>query len=93
MACGIPLVCSPWEDTENLFTEGKDYLIAHDKNDMIQKLYNILNDVELSNGLSIHAMGTILANHTCAHRVDQLENICKELGLNTDIIEPKIQQL
>ncbi len=26
MACGIPLLCSTWYDSENLFTAGKDYL-------------------------------------------------------------------
>src|SRR5690606_5640036 len=26
LACGIPLVCAPWSDTENLFHRGRDYL-------------------------------------------------------------------
>ena len=28
LACGIPLVCSPWDDAEGLFTPGQDYLVA-----------------------------------------------------------------
>src|SRR5581483_11405209 len=28
LACGMPLVCSPWNDLEGLFTPGKDYLVA-----------------------------------------------------------------
>src|SRR5581483_2254194 len=28
LACGIPLVCSPWHDSENLFEAGRDYLVA-----------------------------------------------------------------
>jgi len=28
LACGIPLICSPWNDKENLFSPGKDFLVA-----------------------------------------------------------------
>ena len=28
LACGIPLVCSPWADTEGLFRSGQDYVLA-----------------------------------------------------------------
>jgi spore maturation protein CgeB len=28
LACGIPLVCSPWSDSEGLFRPGHDYLVA-----------------------------------------------------------------
>jgi spore maturation protein CgeB len=28
LACGIPLLSSPWDDTESLFTPGKDFLVA-----------------------------------------------------------------
>src|SRR5690606_14775845 len=34
MACGIPLVCSPWDDAEGLFSPGSDYLVAHDTEQM-----------------------------------------------------------
>ena len=29
LACGIPLICAPWEDCEGLFRPHQDYLIAH----------------------------------------------------------------
>src|SRR5206468_4012209 len=28
LACGIPLISAPWEDAENLFTPGEDFLVA-----------------------------------------------------------------
>ena len=28
LACGIPLVCAPWQDSEGLFHPGQDYLVA-----------------------------------------------------------------
>src|SRR5699024_10445714 len=28
LACGIPLVCAPWDDAEALFSPGEDYLLA-----------------------------------------------------------------
>ena len=38
LACGIPLVCAPWEDSEGLFTPGKDYLVAEDGAAMTRQL-------------------------------------------------------
>src|SRR6202044_2340210 len=28
LACGIPLICAPWSDSESLFRPGQDYLVA-----------------------------------------------------------------
>ncbi|MFP4418624.1 MAG: glycosyltransferase, partial [Chitinispirillaceae bacterium] len=41
LACGIPLICSPWTDSENMFTEGKDYLIAHSGNQMKKYIWEL----------------------------------------------------
>lgn len=88
LACGIPLICSPWEDTENLFRPGMDLLIASDGNKMKMMIRDVLNDNELAEFLSRHGLETILNHHTCAHRVDQLMRICKDLGVheNKDLI-------
>ena len=34
LACGIPLVCAPWTDTEELFRSGQDYVVARDGAEM-----------------------------------------------------------
>lgn len=92
MACGIPLICSPWDDNEKLFTEGNDYLMAHNGDEMVQKLQFLLSHDQEAAKLSQHALKTILSKHTCAHRVDQLENILRESGLPEEKLNPLYQQ-
>ena len=75
LACGIPLVCAPWEDSEHLFSPGKDYLIARDSAAMKRQLQRLLVDRQLAGALSAHGRQTILHRHTCAHRVDELIDI------------------
>ena len=79
MACGIPLVCSPWDDAEGLFRPGNDYLIAHNGAEMTQHLRDVLDDLDLSAALARSGHETIQARHTCAHRVDELLDICRDL--------------
>jgi spore maturation protein CgeB len=81
LACGIPLVCSPWEDVEHLFTDGEDFLIARNGQEMRQHLYALLHDRDMARALATHGRQTILQRHTCAHRIDELMHICQELGL------------
>jgi spore maturation protein CgeB len=80
LACGIPLVCSPWDDAEQLFCPGADHLVARDGAEMAHHLDDVLHDAELASSLRDHGLATIHARHTCAHRVDQLLAICAELG-------------
>jgi spore maturation protein CgeB len=83
LACGIPLVCSPWDDAEGLFTPGKDYLVAATGAEMRTLLPDVLHDEELAWSLREHGLHTIRSRHTCAHRVDELLAICTELGMTT----------
>jgi len=82
-ACGIPLVSAPWEDAEGLFTPGEDFLVAQDGAQMQRHLRALLNDAALRRELSARGRRTVLARHTCAHRVEQLFALCRELGLRT----------
>lgn len=82
LACGIPLICAPWNDAEHLFTPGEDYLLAHDGAEMKQRIRAVMSDPDLARELAGHGRRTILARHTCAHRVDELLAIVAEL--NTD---------
>jgi spore maturation protein CgeB len=86
LACGIPLVCSPWEDTEGLFKPGRDYLVARDGEEMAAHIERVLSDRRFAASLSQHGLRTILGRHTCAHRVDQLLAVCRELGV---AVEPE----
>jgi spore maturation protein CgeB len=80
LACGIPLVCAPWDDDEGLFDAGADYLVAADGRQMRQQLRRVLNEPELAASLAQQGRKTILARHSCAHRVDELLEIYAELA-------------
>ncbi len=80
LACGIPLVSAPWEDAEGLFTPGRDFLVARDGNEMKRHLTDLLHDREMARELAAHGRRTILARHTCAHRVDELLAIYDEIA-------------
>lgn len=79
LACGIPLVCSPWEDAEGLFRPGRDFLTARNGAEMTRHLRALQHDPALRRELSRHGLETIRARHTCAHRVDELLNIVRTL--------------
>ncbi len=79
LACGIPLVCSAWEDCEKLFSPG-DFLIARSGKEMTAQLRQLLHEPKLSSSLVQNGLKTIRARHTCAHRVDELLNIVKQTG-------------
>jgi spore maturation protein CgeB len=83
LACGIPLVCSRWDDTEGLFTPGDDFLVARNGREMCALLERVLLDRDLARHLALHGRRTILERHTCAHRVDELLRIAAELGCDT----------
>jgi spore maturation protein CgeB len=79
LACGIPLVCAPWDDVEGLFTPGKDFLVARHGAEMQRHLRDLLEDEAMAHDLAEHGLKTILRRHTCAHRVDELLAIYAEL--------------
>jgi spore maturation protein CgeB len=79
LACGMPLICSPWEDVEGLFQAGRDFLIARDGAEMERLIKAVLADQGLAQELADHGLKTVRARHTCAHRVDELLAIYAEL--------------
>jgi spore maturation protein CgeB len=79
LACGIPLVCAPWEDAERLFTPGKDYLVAKSGADMVEALRSFIQDAALRSDFAAHGLKTILDRHTVAHRVNELLEIYADL--------------
>jgi spore maturation protein CgeB len=84
LACGIPLICSPWNDAEHLFKPGADFLIAHNGREMIRHLATLLQRQADRRALAEHGVATIQARHTCAHRVDEL------LGIHDEILRARV---
>ncbi len=80
MACGIPLVSAPWSDAEGLFTPGADYLVARDGAEMRRHLRAVLSDAATADALAARGRATVLARHTCAHRVEELLRIHAEVS-------------
>ncbi|HET7422896.1 MAG TPA: glycosyltransferase [Gemmatimonadales bacterium] len=80
LACGIPLLCAPWEDREGLFTPGADYLVAQDGLEMRRTLRALMTNESAARSLAEHGRRTILARHTCVHRVNELLGIVAELN-------------
>lgn len=81
LACGIPLVSAPWDDTEALFRAGADYLRADTPAAMRGHLRDVAHDAGLRAALAAHGLATIRARHTCDHRARELLAIAARLGL------------
>jgi spore maturation protein CgeB len=88
LACGIPLICSPWEDAEGLFTPGEDYLTASSGDEMTTAISSLLSDPTRAQTVAQRGLETIRARHTCAHRVDELLAIHASLG-NAALAQPR----
>jgi spore maturation protein CgeB len=80
LACGTPLLCSPWTDVEGLFRPGQDYLVVPDGRAMQAEITHLLHDHRARRQLAGNGLQTIRDHHTCEHRARQLLTICEELG-------------
>ena len=72
LACGIPLLSAPWHDAEHLFRPGADFLFAHCEMQMRDHMRMVLEYPEVAQRQAASGLETIVARHTCRHRVDEL---------------------
>lgn len=79
LACGIPLLCSPWEDVEQLFRPGEDYVCLQDGRRLKERVEELLNDDRARMQMAANGLQTIQSRHTCEHRAEQLLEICREM--------------
>jgi spore maturation protein CgeB len=80
LACRIPLVSCWWADTEGLFREGRDFLSVRTPDEMTQRLRDLAEDPVLAEWVASSGRETVLARHTCGHRVDELMEIVATLN-------------
>ena len=80
LACGLPLISSPWEDAEHLFTPGEDFLVARNGREMREHMRSLLADPESAQAMACRGHKTIVARHTCRHRVDELLGIVDQIN-------------
>ncbi|PRY95465.1 spore maturation protein CgeB [Hasllibacter halocynthiae] len=78
MACAIPLISAPWEDSEGLFREG-DFLRVRSGREAEEALRRVLAEPALAAALARSGLETIRARHTCGHRADELLAVAEEL--------------
>lgn len=79
LACGIPLISAPWQDTENLFRVGKDFIMVRDGREMMKMMEMVLEEREMQALLINNGLETIQTRHTCAHRSAELTGIFNRL--------------
>jgi spore maturation protein CgeB len=78
LACGIPLISAPWDDSEGLFPHDC-YLKVRDGGEMTLAMTRVLHDHDLAPALARAGMNAIAARHTCAHRARELMAILAAL--------------
>lgn len=81
LACGVPLIAAPWQDTEGLFRTGTDYLLAGNPAAMQAHMALLLRDADARWELSRNGLQRILERHTCGHRVNELLEILVSMGM------------
>jgi spore maturation protein CgeB len=79
LACGIPLVSTPWDDREGLFRAGRDFLIVESPDEMRATIRRLAADEDERLRMAEHGLETVRSRHTCDHRAEQLESIVAEL--------------
>ncbi|RJP81054.1 MAG: glycosyltransferase [Candidatus Zixiibacteriota bacterium] len=80
LACGIPMICTPWDDREGLFRAGKDYLLVETPEQMRRTMRRLAGEAAERERLAQNGLETIRARHTCDHRAAELLDICRRLA-------------
>ena len=78
LACGIPLISAPWEDSEHLFRAG-DITFVESGKQMSVEIDRLLNDPAGAQAQAARGLETVLERHTCDHRAMELTSICQEV--------------
>lgn len=82
LACGIPLLSAPWNDSEGLFSPGC-FLFARDGNEMKQQMRAVMADSGLRVELREKGLAQIAARHTCDHRAREIMDIYSAIAPTT----------
>lgn len=69
-ACGTPIVSDRWEGIETLFAPGREIVLADGPSEVLAVLRGMAEEDRLQ--MADRARARILAEHTAAHRADQL---------------------
>lgn len=78
MACGIPIISAPWDDSEKLFPENT-YLRAGNGVEMEEALLALLRDPGYAATITEAGLRAIAERHTCRHRALELVGIVNQI--------------
>ena len=78
LACGIPLISAPWQDTEHLFGPG-DLTFVQTGEQMRTAIDQLLSNPTRAEDQAEQGRATVLSRHTCDHRALELTAICREV--------------
>ncbi|HVU50093.1 MAG TPA: glycosyltransferase [Polyangia bacterium] len=81
LACGVPVVSAAPDDGAALFEPGRDFLPARSGREMAAQIAALLADAAKARALALQGRATVLARHTCAHRVAALLEILRTLDV------------
>jgi spore maturation protein CgeB len=70
-ACGVPVITDRWDGLEAVFTPGEEILVADGPDDVVRFLREV--DEPTRRSIADRARRRVLAEHTAARRVEQLE--------------------
>jgi spore maturation protein CgeB len=70
-ACGVPVISDRWDGLDQLFADGEEIVIADGPADVLRALCETGEDERRAIGE--RARRRVLAEHTAAHRADELE--------------------
>jgi spore maturation protein CgeB len=75
-ACGVPIISDYWDGLDSLFTFNEEILLSANSEQTLDYLKNISDHQRIAIGKK--ARTKVLANHTAATRVKELESYWKE---------------
>jgi spore maturation protein CgeB len=76
-ACGTPIISDRWDGVDSILLPGREILLASRADEVLSVLRNFGEQERLA--LARRARERILAEHTAAHRAEQLEGYALEL--------------
>lgn len=89
LACGIPLISAPWQDSEGLFMPGTDFLVAGTGAEAESQMRLLKNDPAARREIAASGLARIHERHSCAHRVDELMELLGGIATPQPAAKPK----
>jgi spore maturation protein CgeB len=88
-ACGTPIISDTWEGLETFFLSGQEILPARSAAEVTEILQDMPETERVA--LGARARAAVLARHTAAHRVLELEGYLADIGLDGHTVGARVE--